>query len=251
MDRSDSDSIYNYKNILGHFKRIYDLCLFRQFETAIHSVKPTAYNYGPLGHIKIAHSVWSSVVKLGDTVIDATCGNGHDSLYMAQLSLTESTGRLFCMDIQTRAIENTRARLLQSSQFIDRVSFVCGNHAIFPAEISPSSVSLVVYNLGYLPSPDGGSEDILKTNMSTTLQSITSACLLLKEGGLLSVTAYPAHEGGQAELLAVQQLLSSFDQEVWRVHAHAPLNRPLSPTLFLAFKIEKFGYYKNKNKKKV
>ena len=111
------------------------------------------------------------------------------------------------------------------------------------------SVSLVVYNLGYLPSQDRGQEDIyLKTNMNTTLQSITSACSLLKEGGLLSVTAYPAHEGGQAELLAVQQLLSSFDQEVWRVHAHAPLNRPLSPTLFLAFKIEKFGYYKNKKK---
>jgi len=211
------------------------------------SVKPTAYNYGPLGHKKIAHSVWTSVVKQGDTVIDATCGNGHDSVIMAKLSLTDSTGRLFCMDIQQRAIENTRTRLLQSSQFVDRVSFVCGNHATFPSEISPSSVSLVVYNLGYLPNQERGSDgSFVTTNMNTTLQSITSACSLLKEGGLLSVTAYPAHEGGKDELLAVQQFLSTFDQEVWRVHAHAHLNRPLTPILFLAFKIEKFGYYKHK-----
>lgn len=36
-------------------------------------------------------------------------------------------------------------------------------------------------------------------------------------------------------------------QEDWRVYGSLPLNRPNSPTLFNAFKIEKFGYIKGRS----
>ena len=194
------------------------------------------------------------MVKVGDTVIDATCGNGHDSLIMANLSISEFSGRLYCIDIQQKAVEATRRLFLDSpnlseqlKQNLDqRISFVCGNHSTFPPELQPSTVSLVVYNLGYLPGIKRDDPHFIRTELSTTIQSIERAAILLKEGGLLSITAYPGHDGGEAELLAVQKMLASFDQEDWRVHSHVPLNRPAAPTLFLAFKIEKFNYFKKK-----
>jgi hypothetical protein len=40
------------------------------------------------------------VVKPGDVVVDATCGNGADSLALAHLALTDQSGKLYCIDIQ-------------------------------------------------------------------------------------------------------------------------------------------------------
>lgn len=41
------------------------------------------------------------VMQPGDTVVDATCGNGWDTLYMAQS--VGPSGRVFGLDIQVRA----------------------------------------------------------------------------------------------------------------------------------------------------
>jgi len=51
-----------------------------------------------------------------------------------------------------------------------------------------SSISLVVYNLGYLP---GSENKHTSTEMITSIYSIADAALLLRVGGLLSVMAYP------------------------------------------------------------
>lgn len=192
-------------------------------------------------------------------MIDATCGNGHDSLLLGKLALTGSTGTLYCIDIQQEAIESTRRAFYASENFSEelkscfpeRIKFVCGSHESFPEEVAPNSVALIAYNLGYLPGQRRNADEaaFVRTEAATTLSSIGRASELLKEGGLLSVTAYPGHEGGEEELLAVQSRLAMLDADQWRVHSHAPLNRPLSPTLFLAFKIEKFSYYKQPKKK--
>lgn len=37
----------------------------------------------------------------GDTVLDCTAGNGHDSLELAQIvALKDGVGKLYCIDIQ-------------------------------------------------------------------------------------------------------------------------------------------------------
>jgi len=219
------------------------------------TVKPVPYNYGPIGDKFIAQHVWSIVVKPGDIVIDATCGNGYDSIKMAKLALTETVGKLYCIDIQQCAIDNTIIAFRNSTEFSDafkqniseRVIFMCCDHINFPPQILPNTVSLITYNLGYLPGQPRGKEvNFIQTDFSTTTASLRNAAKLVKEGGLLSITAYPGHKGGETELYEVQKLLSSFDQEDWRIHSHAPLNRPLLPTLFLAFKIEKFNYLKSR-----
>ncbi len=66
-------------------------------------------------HLDLAHDYWRRIVRPGDTVIDATCGNGADTLMLAKLALTESSGHLYALDIQESAIEETKQRLEKHS----------------------------------------------------------------------------------------------------------------------------------------
>ena len=50
----------------------------------------------------IAQAVWSRFVRPGDTVVDATCGNGHDTKWLAQA--VGPSGRVFAFDIQVRSL---------------------------------------------------------------------------------------------------------------------------------------------------
>lgn len=59
--------------------------------------------------------MWKRVVRKGDTVVDATCGNGHDSLAMLKMVADESgRGCVFGMDIQRDALETTSSLLDES-----------------------------------------------------------------------------------------------------------------------------------------
>ncbi|KAJ0751455.1 putative rRNA methylase, S-adenosyl-L-methionine-dependent methyltransferase [Helianthus annuus] len=61
------------------------------------------------------HSIWKHVVQKGDAVVDATCGNGYDTLAMANMVADEScSGHVYSMDIQETALQNT-ASLLDKS----------------------------------------------------------------------------------------------------------------------------------------
>jgi len=52
--------------------------------------------------------VWRSIVRKGDTVVDATCGNGNDTLALLKMVADEKgQGRVYGMDIQDSAIEST------------------------------------------------------------------------------------------------------------------------------------------------
>eukprot|EP01038_Epipyxis_sp_PR26KG_P015340 gene15340-20671_t len=217
-----------------------------------------AYDYGrSLNHIHLSHHIWSSVLcELPGitpiTIIDATCGNGYDSLEFSKLlhldnPQNQSKNKLYCIDIQTVAIENTK-QLLQHHNYLpnNSIIFKCQSHEEFPIEIQPSSVAIISYNLGYLPGIDrkNGSE-IIKTTTETTLKSISNGLSLLRDGGIMSVLAYTGHDGGMEEKVAVESLFSKLDNQDWRVYSHVPLNRKQSPTLFNVFRINKYKNNKN------
>jgi hypothetical protein len=176
------------------------------------SVTPTA----------LAHSLWSQVIRpYQDIVIDATAGNGKDSLILAkflfppqeqQLPLLQeeeeenntdaSSPQLICIDIQQKACENTIQLLSQyvSKDIMEQnIKVLHQSHAPMPS-LSPSSVGLICYNLGYLPGMDD--KATCQTQMVTTLYSLTDATLLLRQGGLLSVMTYPGN--GWKEYCAVK-----------------------------------------------
>ena len=192
--------------------------------------KPTLR--GARGHLMLAHTLLLQVLNQGDTVIDATAGNGHDSSFLADLVLAPGSGLLFSLDVQSSALENTRKRLLADlskkyntdaaeALLKERVQLLLQNHRVFPDSIPEESVAAVLYNLGYLP----GSDKSVTTVAEDTIMSINNAARLLKVGGLISVLAYRGHSGGAEETDAVQKHITEMDSALWSVYSHYPLNR--------------------------
>ena len=208
-------------------------------------------------HLKLAQHLWSEVVEPDDICIDATCGNGYDSAIIAQLLNLKSdrvgeSGKLYCMDVQELALQNTKLKLLEELQLIDngdgcslkdneslfdhKVHLLLKNHRTFPEEIEKNSVKLIVYNLGYLP----GGDKAITPRTEDTLESIKNAIPLLKSRGLLSVLCYRMHSyEAKEESMEIEKLLSKLDPESYRSFSHTPINWPLAPLLITTYKLPK------------
>lgn len=182
-------------------------------------------------HLELAHHYWEKIVSPGDRVIDATCGNGHDTLKLARLVLTEESGEVYAIDVQASALEKSRELLSQnlSPLLCQRVHWAAESHENFPQAILPESVKLIVYNFGYLP----GGDKSLTTKTDTTLESVKQALTLLCKGGALSLTCYPGHAEGATEEALLGELLTSLSPREWSVCHHVWRNRRNAPSLFL------------------
>jgi SAM-dependent methyltransferase len=140
-------------------------------------------------HIEAARKIWKSLLLPADTAIDATCGSGRDTAYLASLL---SEGQVVAIDIQEEALRRTA--LLTGG--MDNVRLLRGSHAQLP---DIQGVKLVVYNLGYLPGGDKG----ITTLTLSTLQSLQEALRLVVPGGVISCTCYPGHPEGERETAAI------------------------------------------------
>ena len=175
-----------------------------------------------------AHTAIRTRVALNATVIDATAGNGHDTLFLAEL--VGSRGTVFAFDIQNQALETTRSRLKQAG--VTNVTLLNCSHADM-ADAVPESlhgqISAVMFNLGFLP----GGDHSLTTQPASTLQAVESALGLLKTGGILTLVAYPGHPGGDAETLAVEDYLASLDRPDLTFHPPVSSDTDAGPRLFI------------------
>jgi len=182
-------------------------------------------------HLDLSKQYFERLLKPGDIVIDATCGNGHDSLFLASLILNKDRGFLYTCDIQEEALTSAKNNFHGkiAPQLMQRIQFLHICHSQFPEEIKPQSVKLIVYNLGYLP----GGDKNLTTKTDTTLKSITQALELITPGGAISITCYPGHQEGAIEEHAILELASHLNKNVWNCCFHRFVNRPKSPSLLL------------------
>ena len=62
--------------------------------------------------VNVAHNLINEVLHPGDIVIDATVGNGYDTLFLAKQ--VGSSGEIFGFDIQQAAIESTKEKFRQT-----------------------------------------------------------------------------------------------------------------------------------------
>jgi SAM-dependent methyltransferase len=187
------------------------------------------YSKFPLfqSHIDLAHRYWKELVIAGDTIIDATCGNGHDTLLLSQH--VGHKGSVWGLDIQQDALDKTRCLLEQnlSPEHMQKIILRKHSHARFPEEIQENSIKLIVYNLGYLP---GGSKS-LTTRAETTLSSLEHAQKLILPGGAISITCYPGHPEGKNEEEAILTHTSTWPPQIWNCLHHRSLNRLQAPSL--------------------
>lgn len=183
-------------------------------------------------HLDLVYSYWQKLVQTGDTIIDATCGNGLDTLKLAQLCLGKEKGWLYAIDILPKAIDLTQTHLrnMLDETILQRVRFVEGCHSNFPEEIQPESVKLIVYNLGYLP---GGGDKTRTTMLETTLESVEKGMTLIQPGGAISLTLYPGHPEGRREEENIISFAKELDPLLWNCCHHQWPNRQKSPSLLL------------------
>ena len=150
----------------------------------------------------LLHTILRGEIHEGDLAIDATAGNGHDTLFLAQE--VGETGKVIAFDIQPAAIEATRKRLEDGGQ-IDRVSLHQKSHCDIAAHASTGSVKVIIFNLGYLP----GADHSLATKTPHTLEALSASIPLLKHGGILAAICYPGHLEGAEESEAVETFFHS------------------------------------------
>jgi tRNA G37 N-methylase Trm5 len=156
-----------------------------------------------------AHREIGAVVREGDRVIDATAGNGHDTVFLAKL--VGETGEVIAFDVQAQAIASTRERLAAAG-LLERVTLVHGSHGTICDHTSAGSVAAVMFNLGYLP---GGDHEVI-TRTEETLLAVEGALGVLRPSGILTIVCYPGHEGGDKESAAVLEWVAKHGAEVFR-----------------------------------
>jgi predicted methyltransferase len=174
---------------------------------------------------EMAHRLVAAKLKAGEVAVDATAGNGHDTLLLA--GIVGMDGAVFAFDVQACALAVTGSRLMERG--LDKAVSLCRAGHEKLAEVVPGChhgrVSTVMFNLGYLP---GGDKSRI-TQEATTLSAVEQALVLLKAGGLCTVVCYPGHPGGAQEAEAVSRFVENLDPDDYRVERHEsenPLNNP-------------------------
>ncbi|KAF8069480.1 RPL24B [Scenedesmus sp. PABB004] len=143
-----------------------------------------------------AQMVWASVLRPGDLAIDATCGNGNDTLFLA--SAVGPRGAVVGVDVQAAAVDATRALLADRLPpgGAPRVDLHVACHSQLQALVGSNVARVVAFNLGYLPR---GADKTVATRRETTLAAVEAALEVVVPGGLVSIMAYVGHPGGLEE----------------------------------------------------
>ena len=149
------------------------------------------------------------IVQKGDVVIDATMGNGYDTIYLG--NLVGENGKVYAFDVQEEAIKSTKKKV-ERDNMTDRVELILDSHQNLDKYVK-EEVSCVVFNLGYLPR----AKHVVITKPDTTLEAIKKSLKLLKPNGIISIAAYIGHEGGLEEKNYICEYLNNLNQNEFNV----------------------------------
>mgnify|MGYP001059415114 CR=1 FL=1 len=128
-------------------------------------------------------------------VVDATMGNGHDTLF-----LSNHSKKVYAFDISTLAYNKTQKKVSHK----DNVVLLLDSHQHMDNHVH-QSIDGVVFNCGYLPNSDHTSV----TNDKTTLCALDKAKKLLVKHGWICITVYVGHDGGKQEAKSVLNWLET------------------------------------------
>lgn len=161
----------------------------------------------------------------GETVIDATAGNGNDTLFLA--THVGEDGHVYAFDIQQQALDATAERL---NDLNERVTLVLDSHANIDKHVQ-GPIGGAMFNLGYLPHSDDLS---VITKPDTTIEAIHKILGLLKKDGVITISVYDGHEGGKEERDALLAYVKSLHQAEVHVARYELLNQRNNPPFLLA-----------------
>ncbi|NLG88314.1 MAG: methyltransferase domain-containing protein [Clostridiaceae bacterium] len=175
--------------------------------------------------LMMSHEYAKAVVKEGDCVVDATTGNGNDTVFLAEL--VGCTGKVYGFDIQHEAIDNTRKKL-EERGFLERCVLINDGHENMAKYIT-EPVKLVMFNLGYRP----GGDHSIATKGETTMQAIRAALEKLVVHGLILVVIYHGGDSGFSERDYLLAKLPELNSKICAVMHMNYLNLPNNPPMLV------------------
>ncbi len=177
-----------------------------------------------------ARKLLQSTVKEGDITIDATMGNGHDTVFLAKL--VGETGHVYGFDIQELAIQKTTERI-NNENLSNQVTLLQRSHAEVKKVIPTSlheKLKGAIFNLGYLP----GSDKSVVTVPESTISAIEQILEMMAPEGIIVVVIYHGHEGGEIEKDALMNFAQNIPQDLAHVLTYRFINQANNPPFILA-----------------
>lgn len=180
--------------------------------------------------LELAHDFLAEIISKEDIVVDATMGNGYDTLFLARLAK-----QVYAFDIQEQALEKTSQRLQEAG--LTNVKLLLQGHETVDQFVT--EVKAAIFNLGYLPSAD---KNII-TKPQTTIEALEKLCRMLIKGGRIAIMIYYGHEGGDIERDAVMDFVSQLPQQEYTATIYRTLNQINNPPFLVM--IEKLERYRH------
>ncbi|WP_432352308.1 class I SAM-dependent methyltransferase [Sporosarcina sp. A2] len=164
------------------------------------------------------------VISEGDIVVDATMGNGNDTIFLAQA--VGPTGKVYAFDIQQQALEATQVRL---GDLYSRTELILDSHTRIKDYV-PEGITAAVFNLGFLPNQH---ETAVITQPDTTVQALEATLQVLKPGGMITIAVYDGHPGGVEEREAVLGFARKLHAKRYQVVRYEVVNQQNHPPFLL------------------
>ena len=166
-------------------------------------------------------------LKNARIVVDATAGNGHDTLFLAEHIADEA--KIYAFDIQEAALNNTRAL---TAAYARRINYVLASHDKI-AEWVSAPIDVAMFNLGYLP----GEKHCVTTKVESTMAAVRQVLDKLSCNGVCVVVAYPGHEAGAQEAASLEKFFAVLPKKNYTVGCYRLLNH--ARTAPYAYVVEK------------
>ena len=170
------------------------------------------------------HEIIRSQARTEGLYIDATMGNGNDTLMLCELA--GKAGEVFAFDIQKQAVDATRG-LLDKQQVRTNYHLILYGHENIDNYIQPSSADVICFNFGYLP---GGDHEIA-TKASTSIVAIQKGLELLKSGGMMSLCIYSGGDTGFEEKDCILDYIKELPAKEYTVIVNQYYNRENNPPM--------------------
>lgn len=168
------------------------------------------------------HKIMEMHLPKQGVYVDATMGNGHDTLFFCRLA--GKAGHVYAFDIQKSALEHTQG-LLEKEGIEKGFTLILDSHIYMGDHLARETVDGILFNCGYLP----GGDHSMATRPKTTVKAIEVGLDLLKKGGVMGICLYSGGDTGFEEKESVLAYLQKLDARLYTVIVQEYHNRGNHP----------------------
>jgi len=153
-------------------------------------------------------------------LLDLTCGNGNDTLFLCNLA--GYSGKVKAFDILEESIKRTEKLLSENCKYKNYELIHSGHENV--EKYLCEKFDCAVFNLGYLPRYNKEHY----TRPDTTIKALISLLPYLKDEGRIYIVAYITHDEGY-EINKIYEFLKDLDKREYNVVQIKLINKNNSP----------------------